>query len=239
MRIAGLYMAAGSSRRMGIPKLEASLAPGVTLGEAALQEMLGSGLVASVKVVARVDDELSWMPEGLAVGSSRLSVVRCKEAHSGMAASLKCGLKTLEEEAPDAVLVVLGDQPFVTRQWLKRLIKCHEEEEAAEFTASGSRKTGAVMPPALMSRDMCRAVLPRLQGEKGAGAYFSSGEFKGTVLWTTESSCVLHDVDDLESLKQAQAWWKDRSAREGRGLVEGSFSRESSNGRGIEIAGRC
>lgn len=207
MNIAALYMAAGSGKRMGFAKQEAKLDRVTTLGGAALGELLHCGL-RSVNLVARPDDLLEWLPAASLRGESTLSVIRSKDAHIGIGASLACGLQEVLKTQPDAVLVVLADQPMVSRRWLSDLMKLYQSHVQADYVCSGW--AGALMPPAVLSAAMCRAVLPRLQGDRGAGAFFSTGEFEGRVMseaggWSGRD--ILMDVDLPEELEAARARW--------------------------------
>lgn len=201
MRICALYLAAGSSRRMGYPKLMAQLAPGISLGAAALGNVAACG-VSSVAVAVRPDDPLEWL--GKLPAWPPVSIVRCPDAASGMAESLKSGLQSLLPQEPDAVLIALADQPFVSLQWLKDLIRLFAEGAPVDYAASGCGE--ALMPPAVLSRSMCGAIAGRLRGDRGAGAFFASGEFAGRGLRETEIR-ELMDVDDPAGLELARARW--------------------------------
>lgn len=63
-KVVGVYLAAGSSRRMGTAKQSLEMAEGVRLGGVALLKALHSEL-HSVVVVVRVGDPLDWLPASI------------------------------------------------------------------------------------------------------------------------------------------------------------------------------
>lgn len=210
--IAGLYLAAGKSSRMGARKLDAEWTPGLLLGGAALTKLLSCGLEA-VYAVVRPDDPLRWLPDGdepeggenARMGRSPLTIVPCEDAGKGMSYSIKCGLRAISEataSAPDAVLILLADQPFVDAGWLSRLIRLFGEKPDSDYAASASGDI--IMPPALLSWRMCQAASDRLRGDRGMGGLFKSGDFAGQVLQDPESEQMLFDVDTPSDLEQAR-----------------------------------
>lgn len=205
--MAGLYLAAGGSSRMGMRKLDAEWADGGRLGGAALRTLMDCGL-PKVCAVVRPDDPLMWIPEGSLEGEavmgapSPLTVIPCADAGRGMSHSIKCGLRALEEWGADAVLVLLADQPFITGEWLRGLIRVFGEAADPDYAASGMGEV--IMPPAILSRRMCRDAVQLLHGDYGAGGLLSSGRYRGRVTWVEEPDRLLLDVDTPEDLQRAR-----------------------------------
>ncbi|MFC5452227.1 nucleotidyltransferase family protein [Paenibacillus aestuarii] len=197
IRVAGVYLAAGSSSRMGTAKLSLAAAPGVQLGSLALMQALRSKL-EHVLVVTREGDAGAWIPEAAQpyAVSGKCRVVTCKEAASGMAHSLHTGVRLADELGADALLVMLADQPFVTADMLDRLIAAYarERESGMDYIASGDQ--GLPKPPIVLGRGMWQAVLA-LRGDVGARGLFSSPQFRGMLL-PEENALRFMDVDTPE-----------------------------------------
>ncbi|KKC47619.1 hypothetical protein VE23_11530 [Paenibacillus sp. D9] len=208
LKITGICLAAGFSRRMGAPKLRQLLPDGTPLGASAVRAMAGAGL-QRLLVVVREDDDCSWLPgaSGEAAGKTAVEVVLCRDASLGMAHSLRCGLAAAADgaggEPPDAVLVVLADQPLVDAGLLARLADVLHGHPELDWAACGLQ--GVPMPPAIMRGSMFSA-LARLEGDRGARQLFAGAGFRGEMLADVAESS-LYDVDTPEDLEMiAQTW---------------------------------
>ncbi len=176
MKIAGIYLAAVQSRRTGVSKSSLKLSPEVSLRSAVLSELDRCPLEPLV-VVVRADDHLEWLPP---VGEQRVRRTEtCLTAHLGLSFSLRCGLNAILPMQPDAVVVALADQPFITASLVNRLIGTFERNPGLDYVTSTNE--GMVMPAALFSRGMF-TVLQGLDGDKGAAEILCSAEYKGVVL---------------------------------------------------------
>jgi molybdenum cofactor cytidylyltransferase len=89
-----------------------------------------------------------------------------KKWESGMSSSLRAGIESLVTNAPrvSAVVLMLCDQPFVTREIIAGLVAAHRETGRA-IVASGYGSSYGV--PALFSRNYF-AELTALEGALGA-----------------------------------------------------------------------
>ncbi|RDU37719.1 xanthine dehydrogenase [Neobacillus piezotolerans] len=163
MKIDGVYLAAGCSRRMGTDKRMLPLG-GLPLGSIALKQALLSRL-DFVFVVTRQGDRLDWLPDWF-VGTrehKRYVQVEC-DARKGQGSSLSSGIKKAAESGADAVMVLLADQPFVTFKIIDTLID--------SFMAAPSPFVGALgpggnpMPPILFSSE-CFSLFENLEGDRG------------------------------------------------------------------------
>ncbi|MFC5648494.1 NTP transferase domain-containing protein [Paenibacillus solisilvae] len=191
---------------MGEAKLPLELSPGITLGSRGLRELRACGL-SSLTVVVRQEDPLLWVYDRRDLGSrlSKVKIVPCKEAHLGMSHSIRSGLDALLPESPDAVLVALADQPFVTQALLKRLISVYLKDPTVDYVASGQGE--ASVPPVILSKSIF-PVLTELQGDAGARHIFHSPEFKGTrVRYAAEWAFV--DVDTPDEMEKARLIWSE------------------------------
>jgi molybdenum cofactor cytidylyltransferase len=115
-----MILAAGESRRMGQPKL---LLP---FGEKTIIEIVVEKVVSS-----KVNNTL------VVLGSERekvekkiknfpIKVAFNPDYHSGMLSSVQCGIKTLPEDT-QAVVVVLGDQPSVSKDVIDKIVDAYLE----------------------------------------------------------------------------------------------------------------
>jgi molybdenum cofactor cytidylyltransferase len=143
-----LILAAGEGRRFGAPKQLALLD--------------GRPLLAHVVAVAA-----PWDP--LVVLGARAEQIRpvvdarvvvCEDWAEGQAASLRTGVAALGDV--DWALVLLGDQPFLTRQVIEGVVAAREGVDAVRATYDG--RPGH---PVLLGRAVLAAV-PSLRGDTGA-----------------------------------------------------------------------
>jgi molybdenum cofactor cytidylyltransferase len=107
--IAGVVLAAGGGRRFGGAKLAARL-DGWSVLDRALAAMLAVPAIERIVVVlgAHADEVRA------AADLAAVETVVCEDWDEGIAASLRAGLEPLADAA--AVVVTLGDQPFITPQ---------------------------------------------------------------------------------------------------------------------------
>lgn len=107
----GLILAAGAGRRFGSTKQLAELR-GRPLLAHALEAMLGAGLERVIVVLGHDADAIRAR-----VDFGAAEVVIAEDWADGQAASLRRGLAAAGEA--DAVVITLGDQPFITPQVIR------------------------------------------------------------------------------------------------------------------------
>lgn len=200
-KIVGVYLAAGSSRRMGTAKQSLELTEGVRLGGVALLQALHSEL-HSVVVVVRVGDSLDWLPEEAHMHMllGRCCIEICADAESGMAYSLRTGIQAAKEMGADGILVLLADQPFVDGQMLFRLMNAFNKEAGYDYIASGDK--GMPKPPVILGRGMWPAAAA-LEGDAGARSLFHLPAYRGQIV-EEENPLKFMDVDTLDGYEQAK-----------------------------------
>ncbi|WP_187434003.1 nucleotidyltransferase family protein [Paenibacillus methanolicus] len=190
---------------MGEPKLSLELSPGITLGSRGLKEMCRCG-ISPIVVVVRPDDPLLWLCEREEARTvlPELRIAPCRDAAQGLSRSLQAGIDALRGENPDAVLISLADQPFVSSLQLRRLKKIYQGSPFLDYVASGKGQTP--MPPAILSRSLF-PVLGDLEGDEGARGLFRNPEYRGAVArFVAEWAFV--DVDTQEDLEHARMLWQ-------------------------------
>ncbi len=150
-RVAAVLLAAGASSRFGpANKLHADLGgrPLVTHAATTLRAVGFGGLIAVCGPAT------APMLDGF-------DVVINDAPGEGQARSIRLGVAHALTFDVDAVLVALGDMPFVTEAHLRALL-------AADGDMAASALDGQAMPPALFSRTRAQALLG-LEGGRGAG----------------------------------------------------------------------
>ena len=155
--VGAIVLAAGSSSRMQGPQkllLEVDGKPLVRRAADAASEG-GCHQVVVVYFSKEVQEAIAGSVE----------TVRNPHAETGMASSMKVGLRALRKEMV-AALVVLGDQPLVGSRTVATLLRewRHEGSRAAVAVATGDKEWS---PPIVLSRELWTA-LAKLTGDAGA-----------------------------------------------------------------------
>jgi CTP:molybdopterin cytidylyltransferase MocA len=129
-------------------------------------------------------------------GLSLQSVVN-PDWSTGMASSVRCGLKAILAAAPDldALLVALCDQPALSADVVSRL----SELQAATGRIAAARYQGRNGAPAVFGRAHF-AALASLAGDAGARALLNGGTKSVTALDLPDLAV------DLDSPEDLQAW---------------------------------
>ncbi len=170
-RVAALLLAAGGSTRFGAAdKLHADLA-GRPLVTHAASTLSGLGFGALIAVCGSVTAPLL----------DGFDIVINDTPAQGQSRSIRLGVACALECDVDAVLVMLGDMPFVPASHLHALL-------AADGACVASARDGQAMPPALFSRAMALELLA-LEGDRGARALLA-----GAVLVPADGA-MLADID--------------------------------------------
>lgn len=191
--IAGIVLAAGSSSRLGRPK---QLLP--LRGEPLLRFTLQRVLSANLDVVYVV---LGHRAEDIAATIADLPVriVENPDAALGQSTSVLAGLQAVAATEPDAVMILLGDQPQVNPTVVNALITRWQTTHAAIVAP---RYRDGLGNPILFD---CR-VLPEfagLTGDTGARAIVRAHLRRGDVSLVEVNATAPRDVDtntDYEEL---------------------------------------
>jgi CTP:molybdopterin cytidylyltransferase MocA len=188
--IGGLVLAAGEGRRFGGAKLVAEL-HGRPLLDYAVEAMLGASAIDRIVVVLGANAA----QVAAAVELSRVQTVVCEAWQEGIAASLRAGVDALAD--CEAIVVTLGDQPFITAQVIAAIADQHEAPEPA------ARATFHGQPghPVLIKRRLFDAVRS-LRGDAGARDLLAA---VGVREVESAHLCRSDDVDTREDLDAARA----------------------------------
>ncbi len=162
--VAAIVLAAGGSSRMGRPKALLPLGPGTVLSTV-IGRVLASGIERLVLVLGHEAEAVragARLPE-----DPRLLVVVHEGWAEGMASSLRAGID--QSGDPDAIVVVLGDQPGVDPATIDRLVTAWRSGGRMAAVAHAGRPTH----PVLFDRSLFPA-LRQLEGDAGARGILKS-----------------------------------------------------------------
>lgn len=199
--ICAIVLAAGESRRMGArARCQKLLLPfsGKTVITCVVDTLFNS-VVDKVFVVTGRDGDMVAKE----LGARSVTIVNNPDYRSGMLSSVRCGLRSLPHDCR-AVMVVLGDQPAITRKLIEDLVQ-----------AFASSRKGIVVPV--------------FQGKRGHPMLFSSG-YRDEILTrydnvglrgllhahpddvfelTCSGPCVLSDIDYPEDYRRELSALRD------------------------------
>ena len=186
--IAVLLLAAGSSNRMGRPK---QLLPWkkVTLIENTIG--MASALTNNFMVV------LGANATKIQAHIPKAKMTINKKWHLGMGSSLAHGVKTIESKyGPEAILVMVVDQPFLTLEHYKGLVQCHQKNPHKIY-ASNYRGVPGV--PAIFPKQFFME-LKKLGADFGARKLLKINESSVVI---AETNGELIDLDTPEDYRSA------------------------------------
>ncbi len=162
----GLVLAAGSGSRLGRPKALVTDAAGETW-LARTVAVLGDGGCGQVFVVvgAEAEEVRRHVP-------SAARAVEALDWSEGMGASLRAGLGSVLEHAPDApaVVVMLVDTPDVSSDVVRRLLAAGADPESLGRSAYD----GVLGHPVVIGREHWAGVIGSARGDRGARDYLSA-----------------------------------------------------------------
>ena len=158
--IAIVILAAGASTRMGVPK-QLLRHRGRTLLRHAVEAALGSTCRPVVVVLGANAQQVRPEVEGLS-----LQVVENPQWMKGLSTSIRTGVEALGIEAapPEAVVLTLCDQPFVSSDDIEALVAAYRSTQRPIIA---SQYSGTLGVPALFARPLLRE-LASLSGDVGA-----------------------------------------------------------------------
>jgi molybdenum cofactor cytidylyltransferase len=180
--IAGVILAAGASSRMGRPKQLLDWG-GMPLVRAAALNALGAGLAPVLVVTGGAQEAV----EG-ALANLPVQLVHNASYAEGQSTSLRAGIAALGAE-PDAALVLLGDQPFVTREIIQQLVAAYRAKPVPDAHIVAPRYRGVRGNPVLFGRSVFPDLLT-VAGDQGAR----------TILAARAAEIRLVDIDDERPL---------------------------------------
>ena len=196
-----IVLAAGESRRMGVPKLLLPFGKTTVIGH--VVDQLLESVIDKVYVVAgceahRIAEELSGRP---------VAVVINPDYQAGMLSSVRCGLRALPRSC-EVILVALGDQPAVTSTLVDRLVRAFTTTDKGILVPLHAGRRGH---PVLFSERYRSEVLTRYDdvGLRGLLQAHADDVFELGV----STPAVLSDMDRPDDYRRELALYKERKER--------------------------
>lgn len=184
--IAGIYLAAGTSQRMGRQKQALTLG-GVCLGSWGLKALIDSSLHI-IFIIVKPYDDLAWIAPDLKK-SHKIRIITYLGEEKGQAASIKCGIHAAQMIQAEASIIMPSDMPFVPKTHINLLLETYKKNE---YDYVAPKSEGIFLPPVIFSESMFRELLT-LRGDEGAKNILRESQWRGTCV-SIPSDCVI-DVD--------------------------------------------
>ncbi len=188
--ISAIILAAGKSTRMRFPKLSLTIR-----GKGLLQHVIDNALKSKVDdVIVVLGAGSEKMRKEINPGKARIIINPF--FNEGQSTSLKAGLKSISPESR-AVIILLGDQPFINDATLNALIDKYRESGSPIVAPVYNGKRGN---PVLFDR----ALIPELintSGDKGGRAIIGKYAHRIATL-EIDSSLIGIDIDTWDDYQK-------------------------------------
>ncbi|MFC5971684.1 NTP transferase domain-containing protein [Halomarina salina] len=184
--VAGLLLAAGTSSRFGERNKLLATVDGDPIVRHAARTLLDSGVDPVLVVLGHEADRVEAALDGLPV-----ETVVNEQYETGQASSVRAGVLAVRERTPDAdaVVVALGDMPFVRSETVDALVRAYG---AGVGTALAAAFEGERGNPVLFDARYYDT-LADTEGDTGGRAILLDGE--DSALVAVDDSGVRRDVD--------------------------------------------
>jgi len=195
IRISGILLAAGESKRMGKPKLLLNLGKSNIINTT-IENLLKSKIFELILVLGH---EAQKLERSLSSQDKRIKLVTNKNYKEGMSTSIKCGVLTASKDS-EAFLIALGDQPLISPKIINRLIEKYQTSGLGIVTVMHQSLRGH---PVIISKKYVQEMLS-LNGDIGARDLLKK-HLDDTASINIESSEEFFDIDrtqDYEELKK-------------------------------------
>jgi molybdenum cofactor cytidylyltransferase len=192
--VAAIVLAAGRGARFGSePKLLALL-DGKPLVRHVAEAAVHSSAEPVIAVTGHKADDVE-----ASINALPIQIVRNSRFAEGLSSSLQAGFAALPLEAK-AVIVLLGDMPFITADLIDELLSAWR----------GAGRPAALIPildgrrgnPVVLSRTL-EASINNLAGDAGAGRILR--DHPGVVEWPVDSQSILQDIDTRDALRRLRS----------------------------------
>jgi molybdenum cofactor cytidylyltransferase len=182
--IVAVVLAAGKSTRMGKPKQLLRVHGRPMLGEI-LEVLRKTKVDRTVVVLGSNEEEVRRK-----VKFRKEQVVSNPAYADGMSSSLKSGLEAAVKAGADAVMVVLGDQPWLRPETIDQLVDAYLRSKAPVVAPvyHGVRGNPVLFDQALFPQMM------KTEGDAGAKGVLE-GNRRSMLLVETEDKGVIVDID--------------------------------------------
>lgn len=188
MRITGLYLAAGHSKRMGKDKLSLPFG-NQKLGFWALDKILHSHLN---EVIVITNQANLYQYKKVVDEKRKMTVIEA--SGNNQSDSIKAGLDKAIQLQSDAIIIVLADQPFISIKMMNQLIDIYKQDRAKAFVAP--LFNGSMRPPIVLSKKLFPA-LHKLKGDQGAKQILINKRQEGVLVPFSDSKLFV-DIDRID-----------------------------------------
>jgi molybdenum cofactor cytidylyltransferase len=185
IRISGILLAAGESKRMGKPKLLLNLGESNIINTT-IENLLKSKIFELIIVLGH---EAQNIESSLSSQDKRIKFVTNKNYREGMSTSIKCGVLTASKDS-EAFLIALGDQPLISPKIINRLIEKYQSSGVGIITVMHQSLRGH---PVIISKKYVQEILS-LNGDIGARDLLKQ-HLDDTASINIESSEEFFDID--------------------------------------------
>jgi len=184
-----IILAAGSSNRLGFNKLTVSI-DGESVIRRSVKPFLMAGLHKVLVVTGHDHRIIKKELDGLNV-----SLIHNPHYKKGMSTSVKAAIPFLK--GADALLLHLGDKPFVTFQSIKSVLNIYRELEAKIVIPRFDGKTGH---PVMINASLLRDEIGMLRGDSGLREVIE--KYKQDVVFIDGDNGNLCDIDTIQAIDQ-------------------------------------
>ena len=196
--IPAIVLAAGASTRLGQPKQLLRLHGAQ---ETLLEHTLRVARDAELQPVYVV---LGAQAEAIAAATNLqgATILHNPDWPEGMASSIRCGLRAVQSEMPEAAgaLLLVCDQPALTREHLRAMLAAHQAKPEAIVA---SHYAGANGVPLLAPRALF-ADLAALTGDRGARALLQEEKYARIAIPLNQGECDIDSPEDISGLSMSE-----------------------------------
>lgn len=199
-KVAGIILAAGHSRRMaGRNKLLLTVGDMPIISHV-VENAQASRLQQIIVVLGQDGDQISpLMP------TTGLTIVDNTRFDTGIASSIRCGLRLVTEEM-DAAMILLGDMPFITKSHINQLIAKFEPAQGRDIVVPVKQgRRGNPVPWGRCHFDKLRA----LNGDVGARDLLLE-QAVSIASVEVNNEAILMDIDTPAALDEAREYFKTK-----------------------------
>lgn len=191
MKTGIIILAAGESSRLGYPKQIAKYKD-KTLLQLAIDAANGCDAHKRVLVLGANRDEIKKTFSGASIPN-----IPNPQYEKGMSSSLKIGLEyMLKFDAPDQIIIMLCDQPFVDAKILNKLITMQEKEGKGIVACAYSKTIGV---PILFGKAYFHELM-ELKGDEGAKKIAQAHEEDLVTISFPKGKIDIDTEEDLKDL---------------------------------------